>query len=175
MNHSKCSHKSAVQLECLTRVVEIRCRHWCSRGTIIASQKKLLKGRFTWTNTSAFLCNTPCNKRNEEWPKLWAIFTSLIGNTHWNASMHRYWSMREKGSQGGEQRGEKREMRSGWNEGETRGRKEEARMKSGRECGFHTLYLPSEELQEHHNTRSQKEPKWKKQTNKCLLIPTVSN
>lgn len=66
-----------------------------------------------------------------------------------------YRSIREKGSQGGEQRGGK----SGWNEGERRGRKEEERMKSGRECSLHSSYLPTEELQEYHKTLHRKEPK----------------
>lgn len=62
---------------------------------------------------------------------------------------------------GDENRGEKRETRSRWNEGESRGRTEEETMKLGRECALNSLYLPAEELQEYHKTWHVKEPKWK--------------
>lgn len=73
--------------------------------------------------------------------------------------VYRYQSIREEGSGGREQRGEKRGTRSGWNEGERGGRKGEERMKSGRECALHSSYLSREELQEYHKTLHAKEPK----------------
>lgn len=58
---------------------------------------------------------------------------------------------------------------SGWNEGGRKGREGEERIKLGRECALHCLYLLSDKLQEHHKTPRAVEEE------KCLAILESSN